>query len=262
MITDQVNNFLYFSTPPKRIVSLVPSLTELLVDLGLEEYIIGVTKFCVHPSHIRKTKTIVGGTKNIKLDKIKDLAPDFILCNKEENNQEIVETCQRLAPTYVSDIYTLEDVYSLIKDLGDIFEIHEACENMNQQLYSLYHIFQKECSSTTQVPVAYFIWKSPWMVAGNQTFIHHMLSLCNFRNVFERTSRYPEIAMDEIPEETKLLLLSSEPFPFSEKHTSEIKESHPTKKIVIVNGEYFSWYGSRLLKAIDYFKRLKDELNN
>ncbi|MAD96904.1 MAG: cobalamin-binding protein [Flavobacteriaceae bacterium] len=262
MITDQVNNPLYIASPPKRLISLVPSLTELLIDLGLEDRVVGVTKFCVHPSRIRKTKSVVGGTKHVKFDNVKELAPDLILCNKEENTQEIVENCEQIAPTYVSDIVTLNDLYALIQDLGVICGIQEKSTALVRKLTALYDAFRKESLTKPQIPVAYFIWQSPYMVAGHGTFIHQMLLLCNFKNVFENRARYPEIQLDEIPEETAIILLSSEPFPFSEKHVSRFKESLPTKKIAIVNGEYFSWYGSRLLKAIDYFKRLRIDLDD
>ena len=106
---DQIGRILELEKTPKRIICLVPSLTELLVDLGLEDCIVGITKFCIHPTHLKQTKAIVGGTKNINVDKIKALNPDIILCNKEENSKEIVKICEEIAPTHVSDIFTIND---------------------------------------------------------------------------------------------------------------------------------------------------------
>lgn len=261
MLTDQLNHRLVIATPPQRVISLVPSLTELLVDLGLEDRLVGVTKFCVHPSHLRKTKTIVGGTKNVHQTKIENLNPDFILCNKEENTQNIVLECQSMAPTYVSDIYEIKDVIQLISDLGQIFNVRGKSEKLVKQLVDKAERFQKDCLRYPTLVVAYCIWRGPWMVAANQTFIHHLLLLCNFENAFEDEVRYPEIDLKEIPKHTDCIFLSSEPFPFREKHIKEVNTLLPDKKAIIVDGEYFSWYGSRLLKAMDYFKKLRAELN-
>ena len=120
---DQLNRELHFKETPKRIVSLVPSQTELLVDLGIEASVVGITKFCIHPKHLRMSTTVVGGTKQINIDKIKALQPDIILCNKEENTKDIIESLSEIAPIHISDIYNLQDCFELIKMYGDIFNV-------------------------------------------------------------------------------------------------------------------------------------------
>ncbi|XRE43925.1 ABC-type Fe3+-hydroxamate transport system, periplasmic component [Tenacibaculum discolor] len=241
----------------KRIISLVPSQTELLVDLGLEENIVGVTKFCIHPKHLLKTKIIVGGTKNIKIDRIKNLQPDIILCNKEENTKEIVEACQQIAFTHVSDIFTLSDSLELIFLYGSFFEKQVEAKKMINNLESKIIDFKKFIENKKSRTVAYFIWRNPWMVAASNTFINHLLELNKFENVYANEKRYPEIDIKGITKKKpELILLSSEPFPFKEKHISEIKEHTNNLTPILVDGEYFSWYGSRLLKAFDYFKEL------
>ncbi|MGG6231055.1 ABC transporter substrate-binding protein [Tenacibaculum sp. SDUM215027] len=245
----------------KKIISLVPSQTELLVDLGLEENILGVTKFCIHPTHLTKTKTIVGGTKNIKIDKIKELQPDIILCNKEENTKEIVEACQQIAFTHVSDIFTLTDSLELISLYGSFFEKQAEANKMISVLKSKIIDFKKFVANKKNTKVAYFIWRNPWMVAANNTFINHLLELNRFENVYANEERYPEVDIEDIQnKKTKLILLSSEPFPFKEKHIIEIKEHISNSTPILVDGEYFSWYGSRLLKAFDYFKELHNRI--
>ena len=122
---DQLHTVFEFSQTPKRIVSLVPSQTELLIDLGLKKQVVGITKFCTHPTSLRDEKTIVGGTKTIHLDKIRSLQPDIIICNKEENTKEIVALCATIAPVWVSDIYTLENALEMISLLGTLFEKEE-----------------------------------------------------------------------------------------------------------------------------------------
>jgi len=241
----------------KRIISLVPSQTELLIDLGLEENIVGITKFCIHPKHLLKTKTIVGGTKNIKIDRIKNLQPDIILCNKEENTKEIVEACQQIAFTHVSDIFTLTDSLELIYLYGSFFEKQVEAKKMINKLESKIIDFKKFIENKKSRKVAYFIWKNPWMVAASNTFINHLLELNKFENVYANAKRYPEVNIKDIhKKKPELILLSSEPFPFKEKHISEIKEHTSNSTPILVDGEYFSWYGSRLLKAFDYFKEL------
>ena len=250
MFNDFIGRTLSFSQPPMRIISLVPSQTELLVDLGLEDNLVGVTKFCVHPKSLRKDKEVVGGTKQVKLQKIKSLQPDIILCNKEENTLEMVNALEQIAPVHVSDIRTLEDNNRLILDYGKLFHVEETARILVQKITSEKDQFQTLISNQPKRKVAYLIWRDPWMTVGRDTFIHHMLELNNFENVFQDLDRYPGIDINTLPD-VDVLLLSSEPYPFKTKHLKEIPL--PIDKIKFVNGEYFSWYGSRIALAFDYF---------
>lgn len=255
-IKDQLDRALIFTQTPRRIVSLVPSQTELLVDLGLENAIVGITKFCVHPKYLRKTKTIVGGTKKVDYKKIKSLQPDIIICNKEENIQELVEACEKIAPVYVSDILTLEDNFKFIKDIGSIFNIEAKAQHLISKIAKRLTDFKSFIAKKPQQKVVYFIWKDPWMVAGDATFINELLKLNHYKNVFEDQNRYPEIDLAELSSlDLDLILLSSEPYPFKEKHIEEIQQ-YTSAETLLIDGEYFSWYGSRLLKAFEYFKSL------
>jgi ABC-type Fe3+-hydroxamate transport system substrate-binding protein len=254
---DQIGRILALKKTPQRIISLVPSLTELLVDLGLESAIVGLTKFCVHPSHLKKTKTIIGGTKNINLKKIKALNPDIILCNKEENTKEIVALCEHIAPTHISDIFTIDDTLELINLYGELFSREAQAKKIVQEIRFKLVDFQQFIENKKLKKVAYFIWKKPWMVAGKKTFIHHMLQLNKFDNIYKNIERYPEIHIDniELKRDADFIFLSSEPYPFKKKDISEM-ENLSNARVILVNGEMFSWYGSRLLKAFDYFKAL------
>jgi ABC-type Fe3+-hydroxamate transport system substrate-binding protein len=257
---DQMDTIFELQKTPTRIVCLVPSLTELLVDLGLENSIVGITKFCVHPSGLRKSKTIVGGTKNVHFDKIKSLQPDIILCNKEENTKEIVETCRDIANVHVSNIVTIQDTLNLIHQYGAMFERKSKAKELANEINAKLTDFRAFIKDKTTINVAYFIWKNPWMVAANETFIHHLLSLNNFCNSYEDQKRYPEVDLDHLKRDTELLLLSSEPYPFKDKHIQGLENKYEDVKVVLVDGEYFSWYGSRLLQAFDYFKELRISL--
>lgn len=254
---DQLNRNLQLNKSPKRIVSLVPSLTELLVDLGLEASIVGVTKFCVHPKHLRLSKSVVGGTKQINIEKLIALRPDIILCNKEENTKAIIEALEKVAPVHISDIYNLENSYELIKMYGDIFKVESEAVGIISNIQNEREQFQNKIKNMPQFKVAYFIWKNPWMVAASDTFIDVMINEAGFKNVFNADKRYPEIDLDNTKlKESDLIFLSSEPFPFKEEHILELKAHFPEAKIQIVDGELFSWYGSRLRKSYGYFETL------
>ncbi|ARV15190.1 ABC transporter substrate-binding protein [Polaribacter sp. SA4-12] len=257
-LQDQIGRILEFKETPKRIISLVPSLTELLVDLGLEDCIVGITKFCISPTHLKQTKAIVGGTKNINADKIKALNPDIILCNKEENSKEIVEICEAIAPTHVSDIFTIDDNLELINQYGILFSKEKEALEMNTEINFKLTKFKEFIKNKEAKKIIYFIWKDPWMAVGNTTFINHLLQLNKFDNIYQHEERYPEVDLEKMKLniDLDLVLLSSEPYPFKEEHILEAEKFTHKAKAILVDGEMFSWTGSRLLKAFDYFKTL------
>jgi ABC-type Fe3+-hydroxamate transport system substrate-binding protein len=247
-----------FANIPKRIISLVPSQTELLYDLGLEDSIVGITKFCMHPIHLKSTKTIVGGTKQVKIEKIKAENPDIIIANKEENTKEMVLELSKICPVLVTDIATIEDNLQMISYFGQLFDKRMEAQKWNDKISFAYFDFQNFIAERTAKKVAYFIWAKPYMVAGFGTFINELLKLNRFENVFGDKGRYPEIKLEELRQKYKvdLILLSSEPFPFKDKQAVEIGKFTNQAMTIFADGEYFSWYGSRLLKAFDYFKKL------
>lgn len=255
--TDQLSRVIELHNTPKRIVSLVPSQTELLCYLGLEELIVGVTKFCVHPKNLIKDKTIVGGTKQVHFDKIQELQPDIILCNKEENTKQIVTSLELIAPVHVSDINSIKDCLGLINMYGQLFDVNKEAIDLIEKIKNEQLDFDDFVKSQRECNVAYFIWKDPWMAVGSNTFIDYMLGLNKFNNYFQNQSRYPEISFEKQYLNVDYVLLSSEPYPFKEEHVSKIQPQFPNAKIVIVDGEMFSWYGSRLLKSFKYFKKLQ-----
>ncbi len=258
---DQLGRTIRFSETPKRIISLVPSQTELLCDLGLTDALVGVTKFCVHPSSVKKTKTIIGGTKQIHIDKIKALNPDIILCNKEENTKEIVEACDQVCEVHVSEIYTIEDSLELIQQYGRIFNCMSRADGIIKGITREQSDFKAFIVDKPVLTVAYFIWYKPWMVASKNTFIDYLLKLNKFENIHKVEHRYPEVNVSaDYLKSLDLVLLSSEPFPFNEKHEEEIRNINPNVKTQQVDGEYFSWYGSRLMGAFKYFKKLRNSL--
>ncbi|WP_223033094.1 ABC transporter substrate-binding protein [Hanstruepera marina] len=255
-INDQLNRTLVFSEPPTRIVSLVPSLTELVCDLGLKTFLVGVTKFCVHPEDIRYKAVVAGGTKQVHYDKIRELNPDVILCNKEENTQDMIRELEKIAPVHISDINTIQDCLDVIEVYGIMLGVEKQAELIVSKIKDEQSNFELFIKTKPIRTVVYFIWKDPWMAVGKNTFINYMLTLNRFDNYFGSQSRYPEVNMKEIYSEVDMVLLSTEPFPFNKEHFKFIQPRFPNAKILLVDGEMFSWYGSRMVKAFKYFKEL------
>lgn len=255
--TDQTGYTISLSHVPKRIVSLVPSQTELLYDLGLDECVVGITKFCVHPQAWFRSKTRIGGTKSVKLDAVEALQPDLILANKEENVQEQVEALRNIAPVWTSDISNLAETLDMIQAVGALTDTTATATTIQERINTSFAAL----SANIQRKAAYLIWRDPYMTAGGDTFISDMLQYCGCSNVFAHQQRYPAITLEDIRESgADTVLLSSEPFPFKEKHITEISAALPGVQVLLVDGEMFSWYGSRLLHAAAYFKEIREKL--
>jgi ABC-type Fe3+-hydroxamate transport system substrate-binding protein len=252
--TDMMGRTIELKGYPKRIVSVVPSQTELLYDLGLDEEVIGITKFCIHPDEWFRSKKRIGGTKQLHIDAILAMQPDLIIANKEENTKEQIEALAEHCPVWISDIQNLPDALEMIKRVGAI----TGKENKGLDIAGKISAdFEKLRQAGISRKVAYFIWYNPWMSVGHDTFIHDIIGRLGWINVVADKARYPQLTTEEIKNfNPGLVLLSSEPFPFKEKHIEEIKTILPDAEIRLVDGEMFSWYGSRLLYAADYLSRL------
>ncbi len=254
--TDQLGRVISISST-KRIISLVPSQTELLFDLGLDEEVVGITKFCIHPTEKFKTKAKIGGTKKLNLDEIHRLKPDLIIGNKEENDQYQIEQLIQEFPVWISDINNLDDAIEMIVELGKIVGKEHKANSIAKEIRFNFNTIK---IAPHTLRIAYFIWKDPYMVAGDNTFINDMIYRAGWKNAFA-LDRYPELRIDDIRNASPdVILLSSEPYPFKEKHIEEFKTICPQAQVLIVDGELFSWYGSRLLKTVAYLQSLIDQL--
>ncbi len=229
----------------------MPSITETLCYVGLSDQIVGVTKFCIHPSDIKKKSQVIGGTKNPNLTKILSLHPDIIIANKEENRQEDIDILRQQIPVYTSDIKTSIDHLRFVSDIQTIFPNANA-ENLLNKLTAILPYQENRL-----IRSCYLIWKDPWMSIGNDTFIHHMMEKYGFENIFGLLQRYPILTIDDIKAASpEVLFLSSEPFPFKEKHIVDLQEEFPNIHIRLVDGELFSWYGPKMLEAHEYLIKL------
>ncbi len=261
--TDDLGNQLIFDKRPKKIISLVPSITETLYDLNLEEFILGITKSCIHPAHFKHNKEIVRDAETFYLEKIKTLQPDIIFCNKEESTSEIIKQLQKITNIYIIDITSIDDSKRMISNLGLLLNRRTEADLLNRKIelkLSDFKIFIKEFDTKK---VAYFINYKPWRVAANNTFINNLLSLCKLENSYVNLDQYPVINPQRIRHDgdPEILLFSLENFPFEDKHAFEISEYTNRSSAVFIDGEMFSWFGSRILKAFDYFKTVRNRLD-
>ena len=256
---DQLQRTIEFHFPPKRIISLVPSQTELLFSLGLDEEIVGITKFCIHPADQFKRKAKVGGTKVLKLDAIRSLKPDLIIGNKEENERGQIEQLMQEFPVWMSDVNDVGDAMQMIKEVGAVTGKETAANSLVEDIQLEFATLRQLRSP--KLKAVYLIWKDPYMVAGAYTFIDDVISRAGWENAIS-AARYPVITKEELCKiGPDLVLLSSEPYPFADKHIEEFRAICPGSHIRIVDGEMFSWYGSRLLHTPEYLYSLKQQFD-
>jgi ABC-type Fe3+-hydroxamate transport system substrate-binding protein len=263
--TDQTGRKVILKQKPTRIVSVVPSQTELLYDLGLGDKVIGITRFCIHPNEWFRSKTRVGGTKQLNLDRIRQLEPDLVIANKEENVKEQIEELEKQFPVWVSDVNNLPDAYEMIKQIGLITGMEASSQilidHIKEEFQQLHQSIGQAPAQNKKLSTAYLIWREPFMTIGGDTFIHAMIQEAGFENIFANKTRYPELNPEDIKKlNCDLIILSSEPFPFKEKHIEELKTLGYKGKAILVDGEMFSWYGSRLTRAPAYFLELRSKL--
>ncbi|MGH8530079.1 MAG: ABC transporter substrate-binding protein [Nevskiales bacterium] len=273
---DDLGRSLRLEAPPRRIVSLCPSQTETLFALGLGEQIVGVTRYCIHPSAKERfspsplwggvgegveTKTKVGGTKQLDFTAIAQLEPDLIIAEKEENRREDVERLSERWPVFVTDVSDIEAALRMIGTLGSLCDRAREADQLAQEIAGRWAPLRPALRPATKSPrTLYLIWRKPYMAAGTGSYIHSVLQRCGFTNVIAKP-RYPELTLAEMQQtDPELILLSSEPYPFAQRHVEELAAHLPQARIELVDGEMFSWYGVRMLKAADYLPELVSKL--
>lgn len=255
-VTDQLGIALAFDRSPQRIVSLVPSITEWLWDMGLDDRVVGITKFCVRPEAWFRSKPRIGGTKQVHLDRLVALEPDLVIANKEENDASDVEAIRAAGiPVWTSDVRTWDDALEMMQLLGELLEVADKAAALNAELQQSLPV-----PSSPVKRAAYAVWNAPLMLAGTDTFIHDIMARLGFENVVQ-TTRYPTFTDPELQAaQPEILLLPSEPFPFAEKHLPALQARFPNTQMLLVDGEMFSWYGRRMKFVREYGEGLRGEL--
>ncbi|MCB0410474.1 MAG: ABC transporter substrate-binding protein [Flavobacteriales bacterium] len=259
-VIDQMNREVTIPEKVNRIVSLVPSQSEFLWEMGLSDKLVGISKFCIHPDEMYRNTMRVGGTKQINIETIKELNPDLIIGNKEENVKEQIEELEKIFQVWMSDINNLDDAFAMMNSLSEILNFESDKKNqlikIEEDLNSVKGIFNG-------LKVVYLIWHDPVMAVGNGTFINSVLEYVGLENALKNESRYPELTNKKLEKlDIDVCMLSSEPFPFNDSHLKYYSESFSNFSPRLVDGEMFSWYGTRLAHLPSYVKQLKKVWND
>ncbi|MDM1046415.1 ABC transporter substrate-binding protein [Myroides sp. 1354] len=263
ILKDQLGREHRFEQSPKRIVSLVPSLTETLFDLGLEDELVGITTACMHPYQLRVTKTSIGEPKKVDIEQIQLMQPDVVVASPTENTMEDIERLQAICPVWLVDVRTMDQNFQLIELLGQLFNKRTEARKWMDKISFGQKDLMDFVSERPGFKVAYFIGKDPFVVAGEGTFIQELLELNKFENVYaDRVELYPEVEIKKIriQGDPELVFLPSMPYAFQEEDAFEIGRFTHHGKTIFVEGEMFSWYGTRVCKAFDYFKQIHNRL--
>ncbi|MCX7607255.1 MAG: helical backbone metal receptor [Bacteroidia bacterium] len=256
-VIDSLGRRLQIPEYPQRIISLCPSQTETLFALGVGPQIVGRTRYCIEPKGQIEQVAVVGGTKKVDVPLIATLQPDLIIAQMEENTAADVERLSQLAPVYVTRVERYEEALESIQRLGDITQKQREAEQLIQEIT---FAFSQIPTASEPLRVLYLIWRKPYMAAGANTYIDSLLTRLGWQNeAASLPGRYPTLESDKhvAPE---LILLSDEPFPFSEKHIPEIQRIWPSAMVYCVKGDYFSWYGARMRKAAPYLRQLLENI--
>lgn len=238
-----------------RIVCLVPSITELVCELGLADELVGRTGFCIHPWETVRRVPKVGGTKDIKLERIRELAPTHVIVNVDENRREDADALGEFVP-HVVVTHPLGPLDNL-----DLYRLLGATFGREAQAARLCEQFERaldEVRARTWVPqeVLYLIWRDPWMAVAPDTYIAQMLALVGWRShPLHSEDRYPTVDLEECAGRVDRVLLSSEPYHFKERHLAEVAASVPDANVSLIDGEMTSWYGSRAIQGLHYLAR-------
>jgi ABC-type Fe3+-hydroxamate transport system substrate-binding protein len=258
--TDARGHDVTLNGPPRRLVSLVPSQTELLAHLGLDDAVVGLTRFCERPEHWHSEKPIVGGTKEVDIDTVRDLDPDLILANHEENTAEDVAALDDIAPVFVTEVKTVEEALQMIRTVGTLTSTSDRTSTLVGRIISRF----ESLPEFAPLRAVYLIWREPYMTVGGDTFIHDVMGWGGFENVYGDQARYPEVSIEELAsQDVDVVLCSSEPFPFHQKDTftADLEDALPDTPVEVVDGQPFSWYGPRLLDTPSYLSALRERLS-
>ena len=248
-----------------RIVSLVPSITELVCDLGLEAQLVGRTGFCVHPRELVRRIPKVGGTKDVDLDKLRALRATHVILNVDENREEDARAIAGFVPELiVTHPLAPSENMALYRLIGGIFGREDRAEALCGEFEAAYAALQSAARRFPPERVLYLIWKNPWMTVSRDTYVSRMLALVKWETVPAQCSaRYPEIQLDSgVLDGADPVLLASEPYPFRERHIAELR-SDPLlaqKRIALIDGEMTAWYGSRAIEGLRYLRRFRERL--
>ena len=258
-VEDALGRQFDFDTAPRRIVSLVPSITETLFAFGLDDAVVGATDYCVHPGDRLAQGPRVGGTKNVRVDEVVALEPELVIANREENRRRNVEALEaRGLRVFVTYVRTLTEAVRDLGTLGRIMRCHAKAAAIARELDAAL----AEVGGAPAPRVLALIWKKPWMTFNADTFAHDLSSASGGRNPFaDAAARYPRISEAELAAvDPEVILLPTEPYAFGEEDRRELGsldcQAARNGRVHVVEGELLSWYGPRMPRALRTFSRL------
>lgn len=239
----------------------MPSITELLFDLGLGAQIVGRTRFCIHPAAAVRNVPAVGGTKKIRLDRLLDLQPSHVILNIDENSREMADAIRAAGPEIVvTHPVTPRDNRRLYRLMGGIFDRAGPAEDLCEKFEAAYDRLEQTARDLPARDVLYLIWRDPWMTVSRDTYVSEMLDLVNWRTLcHDAETRYPEVTLTPaLLAAADLVLLSTEPFAFGEDDVTEFSREHGLGpgRVRLIDGEYTSWYGSRAIAGLAWLERI------
>lgn len=252
-VTDHLGREVTFSYPPKKIISFAPAITDTMFHLGLDREVVGRTRFCIYPKGKVEKAVNVGGTKDYKIERVKNLEPDLIIVEKEENTREMVEELEKYYPVYCFEVQNVNDALQMITDLGDITDRKDRALTLRQKIIEAFDTLPKLFSGKR---AAYVIWQNPYMVVGKNTYINSVLETIGLTNPFtEKEGRYPEVTEEDFRNaQLDYIFLATEPYPFRDEHVKQFNEIKPEANTQLIDGEMF-WYGVKMLEAVPYLKK-------
>ncbi|MCB0833744.1 MAG: ABC transporter substrate-binding protein [Bacteroidetes bacterium] len=256
-LVDALGRHVRFDRPPTRVVSLIPSITESLFELGLESSVQGVSKYCIYPAGLTDGKRKVGGQKNPDFQAIEEINPDLIILNREENKPDHIRKLGEKYPIWVTYPRQFLDTLALLRDLGGIFGV--SVDDYQSEIRAGVEALHLEAAQRCRV--LYLIWRNPWMSINGDTFIHDVLKLHGLDNVFaEHPERYFEVSVDEIiSKNPEMIILPDEPYRFLKKHIAEFGDlpiqAVASGRVFLADGTYFCWYGTRSARTSSYIRK-------
>lgn len=245
-----------------RIVSLVPSLTELVCELGLADRLVGRTGFCIHPRETLRAIPKVGGTKDVRMDALRELAPTHVIVNIDENRRETFDELSACVPNIiVTHPCRPEDNFALYRLFGGVFGCADRAARLGDELAAALAHAAALAATLPPERVLYLIWRAPWMTIARDTYISATLRAVGWETVPEDAAqRYPEVDWAAIGRsDVARVLLSTEPYRFRERHLAEV-ERLAGKPATLIDGEMTSWYGSRAAPGLRYLTGLRTRL--
>lgn len=248
-VTDHLGRSVQVPKKPTRIISICPAITSTIFEFGAGETVVGRTEYCIFPKDKVEQVSIVGGTKQVDFERIRELNPDLIVAEKEENTKVIVNTLAKEFPVFVFEVQSIEQNERFIRDVGELVDKQEEAADMLEKVQTPFAKLPKLAGKKA----AYMIWQEPYMVVGHHTFINSVLAAMELKNPFiDQKSRYPIIQFDQLKAANlDYLLLASEPFHFTEEHRDAFQAQLPNTKVLNVDGEMF-WYGSQSVPGSHY----------